>query len=140
MQLCGGALPQTVRDTQIGFALCSPHLAVSYAQLVEHFLGISPDKSQTRSDWLARPLNAEQRSYAAADVELLARLYPYLVAELRRLNRLDWWAEENAALLARQTRPREPWHCAQATAASHKSSPKPANALPPRKTCRAAPS
>ena len=37
MQLCGGALPQTVRDTQIGFALCSPHLAVSYAQLVEHF-------------------------------------------------------------------------------------------------------
>ena len=110
MQLCGGALPQTVRDTQIGFALCSPHLAVSYAQLVEHFLSISPDKSQTRSDWLARPLNAEQRTYAAADVELLARLYPYLVAELRRLNRLDWWAEENAALLARQTHPRDPWH------------------------------
>lgn len=110
MQLCGGGLPQSVRDTQIGFALCSPHLAVSYAQLVEHYLGISPDKSQTRSDWLARPLNAEQRAYAAADVELLARLYPYLVAELRRLNRLDWWAEENAARLARQMRPRESWH------------------------------
>ena len=110
MQLCGGGLPQTVRDTQIGFALCSPQLAVSYAQLVEHYLGISPDKSQTRSDWLARPLNAEQRAYAAADVELLARLYPYLVADLRRLGRLDWWAEENAALLARQTRPREAWH------------------------------
>ena len=46
---------------------------------------------------------------ALCHAKLLARLYPYLVAELRRLNRLDWWAEENAALLARQTRPREPW-------------------------------
>jgi len=36
MQLCGGALPASIRDTQTGFALCTPHLAVSYAALVEH--------------------------------------------------------------------------------------------------------
>ena len=110
MQLCGGALPATIRDTQTGFALCSPHLAVSYAALVEHYLGIAPDKSQTRSDWLARPLNAAQLDYAADDVGLLARLYPLLVADLQRLGRLAWWAEESAAQLARQQQPREAWH------------------------------
>ena len=110
MQLCGGALPATIRDTQTGFALCSPHLAVSYAALVEHYLGIAPDKSQTRSDWLARPLNAAQLDYAADDVGLLARLYPLLVADLQRLGRLAWWAEESATQLARQQQTRDAWH------------------------------
>ena len=110
MQLCGGALPATIRDTQIGFALCSPHLAASYATLVEHYLGIVPDKSQTRSDWLARPLNAAQLDYAADDVGLLARLYPLLVADLQRLGRLAWWAEESATQLARQQQTRDAWH------------------------------
>ena len=110
MQLCAGGLPTSIRDTQTGFALCTPKLAVSYAALVEHYLGIAPDKSQTRSDWLARPLQPAQLDYAADDVGLLARLYPLLVADLHRLGRLDWWAEESAAQLARQRQPREPWH------------------------------
>ena len=110
MQLFGGGLPASIRDTQTGFALCTPQLAVSYAALVEHYLGINPDKSQTRSDWLARPLDAAQLDYAADDVGLLARLYPLLAADLQRLGRLGWWAEESAAQLARQQQPREAWH------------------------------
>ena len=110
MQLCGGALPASIRDTQTGFALCTPNLAISYAALVEHYLGIAPDKSQTRSDWLARPLQAAQLDYAADDVGLLARLHPLLVADLQRLDRLAWWAEESAAQLARQQQARDAWH------------------------------
>lgn len=93
-----GALPSEIRDTQIGFALCHPNLSVSFAELVKHYLDIDADKSATRSDWLKRPLSAKQLAYAANDVGLLARVYPLLCAELQRLGRLAWWAEECAEL------------------------------------------
>lgn len=95
-----GVLPQQVRDTQIGFALCYPHKAVSYADMVQHYLGILLPKSETRSDWLARPLSAAQCDYAADDVALLGQVYPLLCADLQALGRLAWWQEECAALLS----------------------------------------
>ncbi|MDO4642827.1 MAG: HRDC domain-containing protein [Cardiobacteriaceae bacterium] len=110
MRLYGGGKPFVVRDTQVGFALCSSQMTVSYAALVAHFLGIYLDKSQTRSDWLLRPLSERQQAYAADDVGLLVRLYPLLVAELQRLGRLSWWAEECTFLLERQKEERAAWH------------------------------
>lgn len=97
-----GGLPRSIRDTQIGFALCHPRMTVGFAELVEHYLAIVPDKSATRSDWLKRPLEHKQLDYAANDVGLLARVYPLLCAELSRLGRMAWWQEESQYLLAQQ--------------------------------------
>ncbi|UJF23700.1 HRDC domain-containing protein [Suttonella sp. R2A3] len=107
-----GTLPQQIRDTQIGFALCHPNLSVSFAELVKHYLDIDVDKSATRSDWIKRPLNNKQLDYAANDVGLLARVYPLLCAELNQLGRLSWWAEECAALkrAAVQHQLSQPWY------------------------------
>ena len=59
MQVRAGSLPASIRYTQTGFALCTPKLAVSYAALVEHYLNIVPDKSQTRSDGYAFILDSD---------------------------------------------------------------------------------
>lgn len=105
-----GRLPQSIRDTQIGFSLFQPQKAIGYAGLIQHYLGIDLDKTETRSDWLARPLTQSQLNYAADDVGLLSRVYPMLVADLARLDRLTWWQEESTTLLTMQTQIHEELH------------------------------
>ncbi len=57
-----------------------------------------PHSSQTRSDWLQRPLTEAQLNYAAEDVEHLEALYNIFCEELTALGRLDWAIEDSAAL------------------------------------------
>ena len=59
-----GDLPTTVFDTQIAAAILGHGGQVSYAQLVENILGIKLDKTQTRTDWIKRPLSFKQIEYA----------------------------------------------------------------------------
>lgn len=99
MRLYAQQQPQSIRDTQLGFAFLSRERTISFSALVQHYLGFAPNKSQTRSDWLQRPLDAAQLAYAADDVGLLLRVYPLLVADLQRAGRLAWWAEECQRLL-----------------------------------------
>lgn len=105
MRLYGQRLPQSIRDTQLGFAFLSPERTISLSALIQQYLGFTPNKSQTRSDWLQRPLDEAQLDYAANDVGLLLSVYPQLVADLQQAGRLIWWAEECARLL--QTEPED---------------------------------
>src|SRR5690606_21699255 len=52
------------------------------AALVKYYTDIDVDKSQSRTDWMQRPLAPEQLDYAAADVFYLHDIYPRLRAEL----------------------------------------------------------
>lgn len=99
IHLYGHQLPRSIRDTQLGFAFLSPERTISLSALIQHYLNFTPNKSQTRSDWLQRPLDEAQLDYAANDVGLLLRIYPLLVADLQQAGRLAWWAEECARLL-----------------------------------------
>ena len=51
------ALPAPLFDTQIAAALCGLGAAMGYQKLVETQLGVVLAKSETRSDWLRRPLS-----------------------------------------------------------------------------------
>ena len=53
------------------------------AGLCEALLGRPLDKSQTTSDWEARPLTAAQIAYAALDARALVRLFPRLANDAR---------------------------------------------------------
>lgn len=99
-------LPDHVQDTQLGFALCYPNQRISLANMVQHYLGFTPQKSQTTSDWLQRPLSQEQLIYACDDVRLLASIYPLLLDDLKRLDRMHWWEEENQHLKEEVRTPR----------------------------------
>jgi ribonuclease D len=93
-----GAVPGPVFDTQLAATLLGQGEQIGYAALVKALLGVELDKSQTRTDWSRRPLDAAQLDYAADDVRYLRAVYHQQCAELTRRQRLDWLAEDFKAL------------------------------------------
>jgi ribonuclease D len=68
------------------------------AALLEKFFGIKLDKKHQRADWSMRPLTQDMLDYAALDTMYLLDLRDALRAELERLGRWSWAAEEFARL------------------------------------------
>ena len=58
-------------DTQLAAELLGWGSSMGYARLVEQLSGEILDKSESRTDWLARPLSQTQLQYAANDVHFL---------------------------------------------------------------------
>ena len=93
------ALPRPVFDTQIAAAFAGLGASLSYRALVENVTGVVLAKDQTRSDWLARPLSAEQCTYASLDVVHIVAIYRALSAQLEARGYTDWCMEETARLM-----------------------------------------
>ncbi|MBK8452839.1 MAG: ribonuclease D [Thiofilum sp.] len=85
-----GQVPTPVFDTQIAAAVLGLGDQLGYGRLVESLLGINLDKSQSRTDWAARPLRHEQLDYAIDDVRYLKQIYPILQQQLKALQRDQW--------------------------------------------------
>ncbi len=85
-----GELPCPVIDTQIAAAMLGEKDQISYANIVAQHLGVELEKSQTRTNWLKRPLSAKQLEYAAEDVLYLIPVYERLLDSLRAKDRVDW--------------------------------------------------
>jgi ribonuclease D len=81
-------------DTQVAAAFAGLGHGVGYQRLVADLLGVQLEKSQTRSNWLARPLSEGQLGYAAADVAHLSLLHDALVERLDRRGTLAWCLDE----------------------------------------------
>lgn len=92
------ACPLPLFDTQVAAAMIGLGDQVSYAALVEARLGAVIDKSQSRTDWSARPLSTAQLDYAADDVRHLATLYPALRDAVEARGRMAWLQEDCARL------------------------------------------
>ncbi len=93
-----GDTPNPLFDTQIAAMVAGFGDQVGYDALVSGMTGQSIDKAHRFSDWAARPLSAAQIDYAAGDVTHLRGVYTMLMDRLSAENRLDWVAEEMAAL------------------------------------------
>jgi ribonuclease D len=91
-----GVAPSSLFDTQYAHAFLSDAFSMSYANLVRHELGIELDKHQTRSNWLRRPLSAEQVRYAAEDVDYLIEIHARQCKALAERDRLAWYEEDMA--------------------------------------------
>lgn len=99
-----GEAPICLFDTQIAAALCGMGSGLSYQKLVADLVHVDLPKTETRSDWLQRPLTPSQLEYAAQDVTYLAELHARLAAELRRRGRDAWHAEDCARLVTHARR------------------------------------
>jgi len=73
-----GCTPFPMMDTQIMAAFLGHGLSTGFATLVNEYLNVELDKSESRTDWLARPLTLRQLEYAAADVYYLMPLFRML--------------------------------------------------------------
>lgn len=83
--LCGLPTPSPLFDTQLA-ELFDPSDATGggLQALVEHYMGISLDKGETRSDWLQRPLSESQLGYAVNDVVYLHALAQKRLADMQQ--------------------------------------------------------
>ena len=87
-------VPPQVFDTQVAAAFCGFGPSVSLADLVRDMLGVRLKKTQTVSDWSARPLTPMQFEYLVDDVTHLLELHNRLRAQLESRGRLAWVLEE----------------------------------------------
>ncbi|MDZ7320436.1 ribonuclease D [Kosakonia sacchari] len=107
-----GVQPQPMIDTQILAAFCGRPLSWGFAAMVEAFTGLVIDKSESRTDWLARPLTERQCDYAAADVWYLLPIAGKLLAETDQAGRLDAALDECRLMMQRRQEvlaPEEAW-------------------------------
>ncbi len=102
-----GTIPTTLFDTQVaaGFVGFS---TPSLASLADRVLGVHLPKASRLTDWLRRPLDADQLRYAAADVEHLLELARLLRQELVASGRLRWVEAECEELRTRSWGPPTP--------------------------------
>lgn len=91
-------------DTQVAAAFVGLGPGIGYQRLVADLVGVALEKSETRSNWLARPLSAQQLRYAEADVIHLAALHVQLDQRLAARGMLQW-CREDCARLARGAAP-----------------------------------
>lgn len=88
--------PRGTIDLQIGAALAGAGFSVGYARLVETLFGEMLDKSATRSDWVSRPLSAQQEKYAIDDIRFLEPVYQWVAPRLQERGLSAAMAEESA--------------------------------------------
>ena len=92
-----GLVPRALFDTELaGRLLGLPR--VSLTSLTERALGVTLAKEHSAADWSRRPLPEDWLSYAALDVELLAELRDWAVAELAEAGKTEWARQEFAFL------------------------------------------
>ena len=68
----------------------------SLAELLENTIGVSLEKTETRTDWVQRPLSEEQLAYAIDDVCYMHEVRDVLIKRVEEIGRSEWLAEELA--------------------------------------------
>jgi ribonuclease D len=86
--------PAPLFDTQRAAAFLGFGFSMSYLNLVLKLMDIVLEKSETRSDWLRRPLSADQILYAALDVAHLPDLYTELKGRLQQKGYFDYFRSD----------------------------------------------
>ncbi len=88
-----GADPQNVFDTKLVAGFTGFPSTLSLAVLIERLLDIRLEKSQTRTNWLKRPLDPKQEEYALDDVRYLRAIRVLLLTRVLPDTR-SWMEEE----------------------------------------------
>jgi ribonuclease D len=87
-------VPQNIIDTQIAAGFIGFGYPIGYGKLLQALLGVSLSKTESHTDWLARPLSEEQIAYALDDVRHLLPIYDQLEIQLNQAKRTGWVEEE----------------------------------------------
>ena len=86
--------PRNIFDTQCAAGFVGLGHSLSLADLLADLFDMTIAKSETRTDWLQRPLTSRQRRYAADDVRYLCTAARELRRRMQSLQREAWFAED----------------------------------------------
>jgi ribonuclease D len=95
-------VPAAIFDTQFALALLNKGVGWGYGKFVQEYLGVTLEKAEARTDWLARPLSQQQLSYAADDVIYLFQAYQSLRNELGSGAAYDIVLKESGSVIERK--------------------------------------
>ncbi len=97
--------PVNLIDSQIMMAFLGHGLSLGYAATVQHFTGVELDKSESRTDWIKRPLTERQKTYAEADVEYLHQIFPKILELVKESGWLEAAQQETQLMIDRKFSP-----------------------------------
>ena len=89
-----GVVPQNVFDTRVAAGFSGLSSTISLADLISILLEIDLPKTETRTNWLKRPLNSSQIEYALDDVRYLRALRVLLLARIIIPEIREWLRQE----------------------------------------------
>ena len=101
----GNCKPVNLIDSQIMMSFLGHGLSLGYAAMVKHYTDIELDKSESRTDWIKRPLTEKQLAYASADVDHLFSIYPKLLAEITQAGFLAYAQQETQSMIDKKFTP-----------------------------------
>ncbi len=107
LQTACGAVPARLFDTQLAAGFLG-YSTPSLSSLLAGELKVQVAKGDRLTDWLQRPLTAEQRAYAASDVDHLLELHDRLLVQLAEMGRTEWAMAACEELRVRPTGPSNP--------------------------------
>ncbi len=93
-----GATPRNIFDTRLGSGFAGLSSTLSLANLAKKLLDIELPKSQTRTNWLQRPLKEKQIEYGLDDVRYLRALRVCILASCVNGTTRSWLQEEMKTL------------------------------------------
>ena len=91
-----GAYPRNVFDTRCAAGFAGLSSSTSLHDLLLQILGVELVNTETRTNWLHRPLSQRQVSYALDDVRYLLTPRQELLSRAQEFNRETWLREELA--------------------------------------------
>ncbi|MCY3736939.1 MAG: HRDC domain-containing protein [Gemmatimonadaceae bacterium] len=98
LRMATGASPRSIFDTRIAAGFAGLAHTISLRDLLQELFGVELEKTETRTDWLRRPLSPTQIGYAEDDVRYLVEAREELLRRARAAGVEDWLQEEMAGL------------------------------------------
>ncbi len=89
-----GALPKTIFDSQCAAGFVGLSATISLGHLVQTLLGVKLSKTETRTNWLRRPLSKRQIAYALNDVRYLPAVRKEILSRVDTSEFKQWLTEE----------------------------------------------
>ena len=94
LKAAAGAEPKNIFDTRLAYGFCSDSSILSLSALLEKTLDINLPKTETRANWLMRPLTDKMVEYACDDVKHLTELMNFIIDSAKKQNTATWLKEE----------------------------------------------
>ncbi len=89
-----GSYPKNIFDSRRAAGFVGLSATLSLGDRLREVLGVALAKTETRTNWLLRPLSADQQAYAHDDVRYLPAARAALLARARQRHREAWLHEE----------------------------------------------
>ncbi|MEK6201752.1 MAG: ribonuclease D [Desulfobulbaceae bacterium] len=91
-----GVMAKTTFDTRLAAGFAGISSTISLGNLIKELLDIELPKTETRTNWLRRPLNQKQIEYALDDVRYLRAIRVLLLSRILTPKTTGWLQEELA--------------------------------------------